>query len=181
MDDIDGWPQVTGVRQGDADAGQWTLTLTPEGLRVDGPERSAVVDVDAVYAVRQRPAAAQSFGPVRVLEVEWVTSLQEERTLSLLTDDAAGAERLAQVLTSQLRELDGNQPRERRPDWVVLILMALGAVLGVRSVGEMMPLQSAFDWTAAVIQLVAEVFLLPAVYVAVRGLFRWVRRRRRTA
>lgn len=181
MDDIDGWPEVTGGRIGHDDDAQWRVTLTPDGLRMEGPERTATVGLGTVYAVRHRTGVATEFesSPGSVFEVGWVTVLGEERTLSLRCDDQAQAQRLAQVIRGALRELDAESGRQRGIDWVLIVLLAMGAALAIRDLSEAAPPQGTYDWTAALINVVATVFTVPVLYLLVRGAVRWTRGRAR--
>jgi hypothetical protein len=182
MDDIDGWPEVTGYRLGHEAAGTWTVTLTPAGLDMRGPERSAQVELGAVTAVRQRPTNGQPPEEdlsAQVIELEWVTSLMETRTLALITQDTVAAQRLAGVVTDRLRELDEEGPPRRR-DWFLVFLIAASFIMAVRDYTEKLPLTSDFDRMAAMIDFAVELVGLPLLYLLLRAVFRWARRRWRS-
>lgn len=123
VDDIEGWPEVTGTRGVDGGS-RWTARLLPEGVRLTSDATDALVPMEAVYVARQRDLGE---GAGR-LELEWITSLGEERTLALHHGDNDAANRLVRVIRSQLEEADGEHRTSRLK--VAFASVAALAVLG---------------------------------------------------
>lgn len=177
MDDIDGWPAVNGRRLRHETDEEWTVTLTPQGLEMKGP-RQALVSLDCIGAVRQRPAGHSdgSGADATVFEIEWWTALEEHRTLSLLCRDRPAAERLVTVLAGKLEELDVAGGR-RGVDWVLVVLLATGLGVAIRNLTRSTAPETAYEWTATVVQFAADLLAVPFLYLLARALVRWLLRR----
>lgn len=179
MDDVDGYPTVRGDRLNHDTVETWTVTLSPEGLQMEGPERTATVPLGVVYAVRQYPATAVGSREASLLELEWVTALGEDRKLALRTEDVQAVRRLCRIVEDSLREMDAESRRHRRFfDWPLAVLLMLGIAVAVEDVMGMPAPVTAYDWTVVLTQLVFGALAVPLLYVLARAVVRTWRSRR---
>jgi hypothetical protein len=174
MDDVDGYPTIRGRRVSHAAEEAWVVVFTPDGLEMQGPDRVVTVPLSAVHAIRQRPDVATDGLDATRFEVEWVTSLGEDRLLALRSEDAASVERMCRIAQAALEELDDNS-RPRFVDWPLAVLVLMGLIYATRGVVRAPAPLTAYDWSATIFQFLVDALVVPALYVLLRALVRAVR------
>jgi hypothetical protein len=146
---------------------------------MEGPEHTATVPLGVVHAVRQRPATAVDDHEAARFEVEWATSLGEDRKLALRSGDVGAVERMCRVVEASLRDLDQDMKRHGRFwDWPLATLLTVGVAYAVTRAATAQAPITTYDWVATVTQFLFDAFTVPLLYVIARAAVRAWRRRR---